>query len=71
MEGGFLMELANDLTALISTVGFPIVAFGAMLYMYYKQGQERTAESKGWQEAINNNTKALDLLRDTLVRKDD
>ena len=41
MCGGFTMEM-NELSALISTVGFPIVAFGAIFYLYDKTVKELT-----------------------------
>lgn len=51
---------------LISNVGFPIAV---VVYMFYRDNQmsaKHDAESKGFIEAINNNTMALTKLVDRL-----
>lgn len=63
--GGVFMN-ANDITTLISSLGFPIVCCGALFYANIKQ-------NSAWQEtigkitdALNNNTIALTKLTDKL-----
>lgn len=68
---------AGAIAELISTVGFPIVCFGACAwYVKYREDKndERLAklsimhndENKRMTEALNNNTLALTQLTDTL-----
>lgn len=63
--GGSFMNV-NDITTLISSLGFPIVCCGALFYTNIKQ-------NSAWQEtigkitdALNNNTLALTKLTDKL-----
>ncbi len=54
----------NDLTTLIGTVGFPIVAYGAMFWYMVKQNQSHKEEMDKMAQALNNNTIALQKLTD-------
>ena len=54
----------NDLTTLIGTVGFPIVAYGAMFWYMVKQNQSHKEEIDKMAQALNNNTIALQKLTD-------
>lgn len=63
--GGEVMNV-NDITTLISSLGFPIVCCGALFYANIKQ-------NSAWQEtigkitdALNNNTQALTKLSERL-----
>ena len=71
---------AGTITELISTVGFPIVCFGACAwYVKYREDKndERLAnisimhndENRRMIEALNNNTVALTKLTDTLRKE--
>ena len=67
--GGFMN--VNDVTTLISSLGFPIVCCGALFYANIKQ-------NSAWQEtigkitdALNNNTLALTKLTDKLGGEND
>lgn len=59
------MTIAEILTA-ITQVGFPIVACGALFWSNYKSEERHKEESKNFNEAINNNTKALTVLTERL-----
>lgn len=59
------MEFQDILTA-ISTVGFPIVACGAMFWLNYKTSQDHKEEAKAMNQALDNNTLALQKLIDTV-----
>lgn len=54
------------ISTFISSVGFPVAAFGAMLYMYYKQGEKNSEFQSKWLESLNNNTKALEVLQEVV-----
>lgn len=54
----------NDITTLIGTVGFPIVAYGAMFWYMVKQNQSHKEEMDKMAQALNNNTIALQKLTD-------
>ncbi len=49
----------QDITQLIGTVGFPIVACAALFWENHKSEERHTQESLSRDEAINNNTKAI------------
>lgn len=53
---------ANFVLTAISTVGFPIVCCGALLWMNWKQSQEHKEESQKFADALNKNTLALEKL---------
>lgn len=49
----------TTVTQLISNVGFPIVAYGAMFYYMVKQDKDHKEEMEKMSEALNGNTLAL------------
>lgn len=49
----------EELSTLISTVGFPIVCVFAMFFMWNKEREEHKQECDKWCDAINQNTKAI------------
>lgn len=55
------MEIQDILTA-ICTVGFPIVAYGALFWYINKKDIEHKEETEKLTEAINNNTIAMTKL---------
>lgn len=59
------MEFQDVLTA-ISTVGFPIVACAAMFWLNYRTAQDHKEESEKMNQALDNNTLALQKLIDTV-----
>ena len=59
------MEL-NDIITAICTVGFPIVAYGALFWYVLKKDTEHKTEVEKMTEAINNNTIALTKLIERL-----
>ena len=60
---------ANAIMTAISTVGFPIVACGAMYWYMLKANQERREDNAKFTEAINNNTIALTKLAEKMECK--
>lgn len=52
----------NEVLTAISTVGFPIVACGAMYIQMNKMTEQQKEETAKMVEAINNNTIALTAL---------
>ena len=56
----------NDIITAICTVGFPIVAYGAILWKMLKKDTEHKKKKKKMTEAINNNTIALTKLIERL-----
>ena len=59
------MEFQDIITA-ICTVGFPIVAYGALFWYVLKKDTEHKEEVEKMTEAINNNTIALTKLIERL-----
>lgn len=57
------MEINEVITA-ITTVGFPIVAYGALFWYILTKDKAHADETKAMTEAINNNTIALQKLLD-------
>lgn len=53
----------NVISQLITSVGFPIVACCAMFYVNYTSFQKHEEEMKNVIEAINNNTMAINELK--------
>lgn len=49
----------NDVVQIVGTLGFPIVACGALFWKMNKDEERRSEESSKLQEAISNNTLAL------------
>ena len=56
----------NDIITAICTVGFPIVAYGALFWYVLKKDSEHKTEVEKMTEAINNNTIALTKLIERL-----
>ena len=56
----------NDIITAICTVGFPIVAYGALFWYVLKKDGEHRSEVEKMTEAINNNTIALTKLIERL-----
>ena len=56
----------NDIITAICTVGFPIVAYGALFWYVLKKDTEHKTEVEKMTEAINNNTIALNKLIERL-----
>ena len=56
----------NDIITAICTVGFPIVAYGALFWYVLKKDNEHRSEVEKMTEAINNNTIALTKLIERL-----
>lgn len=50
---------ANAVTQLVGSLGFPIVACGAMFWKMNKQDQDHKEEMTKVTEAVNNNTEAI------------
>lgn len=60
-----------ELIDMISNVGFPIAVVCYMFWRDSKQEEKHTEESKGFTEAINNNTLALTRLLDKMGERDE
>lgn len=56
----------NALTTLVGSLGFPIVACGAMFYEMHQQTKRHAEEMEKVSDALNNNTLALTELKDKL-----
>lgn len=54
----------EQIVSLVSTVGFPIVAYGAMFYYMVKQNKEHKEEMDKMSDALCSNTIALQKLTD-------
>ena len=52
----------NDIITAISTVGFPVVACGALAWYVYKLTQTHRAEVEKLADVIANNTRAIEKL---------
>lgn len=57
----------NDITTLISSVGFPICMCGAMFWYMTKQTEEHKAETTALKEAIHSLEIAVTKLTDKLT----
>lgn len=58
----------NELIQAISTVGFPIVAYGAMFWYIVKINDNHKEEINLMRESLNQNTLALIELKDAIKR---
>nr|DAM20969.1 MAG TPA: YvrJ protein family protein [Caudoviricetes sp.] len=58
--------MINDLSTLISTLGFPMGMCLIMCYYIYKIGDAHKEETDKFAEALNNNTVVLQKLCDKL-----
>lgn len=56
----------NAFTTLVGSLGFPIVACGAMFYEMHQQSKRHEEEMEKVSDALNNNTLALTELKDKL-----
>lgn len=52
----------NSITQVVGSLGFPIVACGALFYQNYMQNKQHKEETKGFTEAIQGNTLAIQKL---------
>ena len=60
----------NTIAALISSVGFPIVVACYLLLNQKESAKQHEEESKGFIQAIDNNTQAITRLLDKLDKED-
>ena len=60
------MEALTGITAVISTVGFPIAICLILLWYVYKLSEMHKEETKEFTEALNKNTLALQKLSDMI-----
>lgn len=60
------MEIINILADVVNNVGFPIVAFGVVGYLFIREQDMHKEENTSFTEAINNLTIALTKLSDSL-----
>lgn len=58
----------SQITELISVIGFPIVAYGAMFAYMVKQDKDHKEEMDKMSEALNANTVALQKLTDVVEK---
>lgn len=59
----------NELIQLIGSLGFPIVACGALFWRMIKSDEQHKEEMNKMSEALNNNTTALIKLTDKLEKE--
>lgn len=52
----------SAITQLIGSLGFPIVCCGVLFYQNYKQSNAHKEETRGFIEAINANTIAVEKM---------
>ena len=62
------MEWMNSVVQLITNVGFPIVAAGAMFWKVNKQDEQHKEEMDGVKKALENNTNAITALIENLSK---
>lgn len=62
------MDMQTILQA-VGSVGFPIVACGAMFWLNYKTGERHREEMNKMTDALNNNTLAITKLTSELEVK--
>lgn len=60
----------NAVTQLVGSLGFPIVACGAMFWKMNKQDQDHKEEMAKVTEAVNNNTEAIIRLTEHMEGKE-
>lgn len=63
MDGQVVMQA-------ISTVGFPIVMCLILVYIVYKMNEQHKEEMNKMNEALNNNTLAIQHLTDMLTKEE-
>lgn len=59
---------ANSIIQLIGSLGFPIVACGALFWRMIKSDEQHKEEMAKMSEALNNNTSALVKLTEKLEK---
>lgn len=59
----------NDISAIIQSVGFPVVMCGALFWYMISQTKEHAAESKEMREAISSLNVAITKLTDKLDKE--
>lgn len=59
----------NTLIQLVGSLGFPIVACGALFWRMVKSDEQHREEMNKMSEALNNNTSALAKLTERLDRE--
>lgn len=60
----------NTLIQLVGSLGFPIVACGALFWRMVKSDEQHKAEMNKMSEALNNNTAALVKLTEKIDKED-
>lgn len=60
----------NTLIQLVGSLGFPIVACGALFWRMVKSDEQHKEEMNKMSEALNNNTTALVKLTEKLEKED-
>lgn len=59
----------NSLIQLVGSLGFPIVACGALFWLMVKSDEQHKEEMNKMSEALNNNTSALVKLTERLDKE--
>ena len=59
----------NTLIQLVGSLGFPIVACGALFWRMIKSDEQHKEEMNKMSEALNNNTRALVKLTEKLEKE--
>ena len=59
----------NTMIQLVGSLGFPIVACGALFWRMVKSDEQRKEEMNKMSEALNNNTTALVKLTEKLEKE--
>ena len=59
----------NELIQLVGSLGFPIVACGALFWRMIKSDEQHKEEMNKMSEALNNNTSALVKLTERLDKE--
>lgn len=59
----------NSLIQLVGSLGFPIVACGALFWRMVKSDEQHKEETNKMSEALNNNTSALVKLTERLDKE--
>lgn len=60
----------NAVLQAISTVGFPIVMCLILVYLVYRMNEQHKEEMNKMNEALNNNTLAIQHLTDMLTKEE-
>lgn len=63
-----ILVTPNDITTLIGSLGFPIVACAAMFWQNNQLSKQHKEESERWAEALSSNTMAITKLEMTLSK---